>query len=139
MRPGAWIGRSQRCCGSVLLGTGPVAMGGLRPAAPPGSLVDAEREVGLRSDLSTSVLLDCPAGGTSTMPRLRVGVLGLSHDHVWSNLQSLAAGDLGQFAAVADPDPSLRERATRAHGGVETHATFDALLERRDLDAVLVF
>jgi predicted dehydrogenase len=73
------------------------------------------------------------------MPRLRVGVLGLSHDHVWSNLQSLAAGDLGELVAAADPDPRLRARATGAHGGVQTHDAFDALLGRRDLDAVLVF
>ena len=44
------------------------------------------------------------------MARLNVGVLGLSHDHVWSNLAALTAGDLGRLAAVAEPDASLRER-----------------------------
>ena len=73
------------------------------------------------------------------MTRLRVGVLGLSHDHVWSNLAALAAGDLGQLVAAADPDPRLRERLEATHGGVTALAGYDALLDRRDLDAVLVF
>jgi predicted dehydrogenase len=73
------------------------------------------------------------------MARLNVGVLGLSHDHVWGNLAALAAGDLGRLAAAADPNPRLRERLAAVHGGVALHDTFEALLERRDLDAVLVF
>ncbi len=71
--------------------------------------------------------------------RLRVGVLGLSHDHVWSNLAALAAGDLGRLVAAADPAPRLRDRLAREHGGVEPHDSYEALLDRQDLDAVLVF
>jgi predicted dehydrogenase len=71
--------------------------------------------------------------------RLRVGVLGLSHDHVWGNLAAVAAGDLGTVVAVAEPDPALRERLAREHGGAATHATYEALLERTDLDAVFLF
>ena len=73
------------------------------------------------------------------MARLRVGVLGLSHDHVWPNLAAVAASDCGRLVAAADPDPRLRERLRRVHGDAQTHATYDALLERRDLDAVFVF
>jgi predicted dehydrogenase len=71
--------------------------------------------------------------------RLRVGVLGLSHDHVWANLAAIAGGAHGALAAVAEPDPRLRERLAREHGGVAALADFDALLDRRDLDAVLCF
>jgi predicted dehydrogenase len=71
--------------------------------------------------------------------RLRVGVLGLSHDHVWANLAALVAGEYGTLVAAADPDPHLRERLARIHGGVATHTSYDALLERKDLDAVFVF
>ena len=71
--------------------------------------------------------------------RLRVGVLGLSHDHVWANLAALAAGDLGALAAVSEPDPELRARLARAHPGVALHEAHEALLERRDLDAALAF
>jgi predicted dehydrogenase len=74
-----------------------------------------------------------------TMARLNVGVLGLSHDHVWANLAAVAAGEHGRLVAAAEPDRELRERFQKLHGGVATHETFDALLERRDLDAVIVF
>ena len=73
------------------------------------------------------------------MSKLRVGVLGLSHDHVWGNLAAIAGGDLGRVVAAADPDPRLRERLTETHGGAEALRSHDALLDRRDLDAVLVF
>jgi predicted dehydrogenase len=73
------------------------------------------------------------------MARLNIGVLGLSHDHVWSNLPSIAANDRARLVAAAEPDPALRDKLQTLHGGVATHETFEALLERRDLDAVLVF
>src|SRR5262249_32855017 len=71
--------------------------------------------------------------------RLRVGVLGLSHDHVWGNLAAIATSDLGQVVAAAEPTPRLRERFARDHGGADVHPSYDALLDRRDLDAVSVF
>lgn len=71
--------------------------------------------------------------------RLRVGVLGLSHDHVWGNLAAIATGDLGRLVAAAEPVPRLRERFAHDHGAADVHSTYDALLDRRDLDAVLVF
>src|SRR3989442_630113 len=73
------------------------------------------------------------------MARLRVGVLGLNHDHVWGNLAALNGNDRGQAVAAADPDPRLRERLAREHGGVEALPSYDTLLERADLDAVLIF
>ena len=73
------------------------------------------------------------------MARLNIGVLGLSHDHVWSSLAALAGGDLGRLVAAADPDPQLRERLQGLHGDAVVHETFEALLDRRDLDAVFVF
>ena len=71
--------------------------------------------------------------------RLRVGVLGLSHDHVWANLRSVVEGELGALTAVAEPDALLRARLGREYGGVAVLATYEALLERTDLDAVLLF
>lgn len=73
------------------------------------------------------------------MARLRVGILGLSHDHVWPNLAALAAGGLGELVAVAEPDPLLRERVRGLSAGVATHERYEALLDRQDLDAALVF
>ena len=73
------------------------------------------------------------------MTRLRVGVAGLSHDHVWSNLAAVANGMFGQLVAAVDPDPRLRARLEQTHGGVQTHSAYDDFLARTDLDAVLVF
>ena len=71
--------------------------------------------------------------------RLRVGVLGLSHDHVWGNLAAIETGNLGRVVAAAEPASRLRERFARDHGSSDLHPTYDALLDRRDLDAVIVF
>jgi len=73
------------------------------------------------------------------MTLLNVGVLGLSHDHVWLSLAALNAGTLGRLVAVAEPDPLLRERLHGLYADAALYATFDDLLERRDLDAVFVF
>jgi predicted dehydrogenase len=73
------------------------------------------------------------------MMPLNVGVLGLSHDHVWPNLAALKAGALGRLVAVAEPDPRLRERLHALYADAALCSTFDDLLERSDLDAVLVF
>jgi predicted dehydrogenase len=73
------------------------------------------------------------------MMPLNVGVLGLSHDHVWPNLAALEAGALGRLVAVAEPDPLLRERLHGLYADAALYATFDDLLERRDLDAVFLF
>jgi predicted dehydrogenase len=70
---------------------------------------------------------------------LRVGVLGLSHDHIWPNLKALAAGSVGRLAVVAEPDPALRARLAKEHGEVETTESFDDLLERGDIDAMFVY
>src|SRR5262245_55180643 len=68
------------------------------------------------------VLLEWPAMGA-----LRIGVLGLHHDHVWGNLAALAAGSLGRLIAVAEPDAVLRERLARIDGGVAVHGAYDEL------------
>lgn len=73
------------------------------------------------------------------MARLAVGVLGLSHDHVWANLAALHGGEGGRLVAAAEPDAELRTRVERLYGGLAVHESFDGLLERRDLDAVMVF
>jgi predicted dehydrogenase len=70
---------------------------------------------------------------------LRIGVAGLSHDHVVQNLRALADSGLGRLVAAADPDPVLRERLASAHGGVEVFPEYETLLDRTDLDAVFVY
>jgi predicted dehydrogenase len=73
--------------------------------------------------------------------RIRVGVLGLSHDHVWRNLDGLAELDTAELVGVAEPDEALRAQFRQRFGDNKLILTdFDALLEpRHELDAVYAF
>jgi predicted dehydrogenase len=70
--------------------------------------------------------------------RTRIGVLGLSHDHVWDNLRALGESPEGLLAAVADPDPELREKV-RSSGCEQVFEDPVGLLDAVELDAVWVF
>ena len=58
---------------------------------------------------------------------------------MWDHLAVLATSDLGEVGAGSEPDPVLRQHLPPRHGGVRTHETHGALLERADLDGVRVF
>lgn len=68
----------------------------------------------------------------------RIGVLGLTHDHVWGNLADLAASRLGTLIAAADPHPALRQKI-QAEYGAQVFAEYETMLDRTELDAVYVF
>ncbi len=68
----------------------------------------------------------------------RIGVAGLTHDHVWGNLDNLAASDTGHLAAVADPNPPLRDRVTQQYG-CAAYADYREMVDRESLDALYVF
>jgi predicted dehydrogenase len=69
---------------------------------------------------------------------IRVGVLGLTHDHVWDNLKQLAAAKGAEIAGAADPNEELRERVQREYG-CPVHEDYLEFLDQTDLDAVYVF
>ena len=69
---------------------------------------------------------------------IRIGVLGLHHDHVWSNLEELAALDHGRIVAAADPNEPLRDQV-RGQFGCDVHDDYRALLEDDGIDAVYIF
>lgn len=68
----------------------------------------------------------------------RIGVLGLTHDHVWPNLRDLLGTRHGLFTAAADPNKPLLERA-KAEFDCATYKDFNALLSKERLDAVYLF
>jgi predicted dehydrogenase len=70
--------------------------------------------------------------------KLRVGVLGLTHDHVWKELRDLATCDAGVLVAAADPNPALRERI-RSFGCEQVFDDYSNMLDAVELDAVYVF
>lgn len=65
-------------------------------------------------------------------------MLGLTHDHVWGNLENLAADENGELAAVADPNQPLLERVKQDHC-CATYSDYREMVERESLDAVYVF
>jgi predicted dehydrogenase len=70
---------------------------------------------------------------------IRIGVLGMTHDHVWSNLRDLQASPLGVLAAAADPHPELRQQVQRELGCAQVFASYEEMLNSVELDAVYVF
>ncbi|MAS96301.1 MAG: oxidoreductase [Verrucomicrobiales bacterium] len=68
----------------------------------------------------------------------RIGVLGLHHDHVWSNVQELVATGQVELVGAADTDPELLEKY-RAEFPGKTYDSYEALLENEDLTAVYIF
>ncbi len=74
------------------------------------------------------------------MARVRIGVLGLTHDHVWGNLDRLVQLERAELVGAAEPDPGLREKFRQRYGDRVTVADYEALLEGRyALQAVFIF
>lgn len=75
-----------------------------------------------------------------TTAKIRVGVLGLTHDHIWGNLDSLVKLDQAELVGVAEPDETLREKFRSRYGAKIISPDYAALLGgRHDLQAVFVF
>jgi predicted dehydrogenase len=70
--------------------------------------------------------------------RLRIGVIGLIHDHVWDNLAHLAAAAGAELAAVADANEPLRQRVADKYG-CPTYESAEQMVEAESLDAVYVY
>ncbi len=70
---------------------------------------------------------------------LQVGVLGMTHDHVWSNLRDLQNSTLGHLVAAADPHESLRTKVQATTGCERVYTHAEEMLDREELDAVYVF
>ncbi|MBC9889007.1 MAG: Gfo/Idh/MocA family oxidoreductase [Opitutae bacterium] len=69
---------------------------------------------------------------------LKIGALGLIHDHVWSNLAALANCDGAELVAASDSNEPLTARVSREYC-CRTYATHEELLDSEQLDAVYVF
>lgn len=69
---------------------------------------------------------------------LRFGIVGMSSDHVWNMGDGLAALPEVQLVAGAEPYAELREQATQRWGLQQTYDDYTTMLEREQLDAILV-
>lgn len=69
---------------------------------------------------------------------IRLGVIGLSHDHVWDNLPLAIEHDGLEVVAVADHDESLRDRAQQLTD-CEAYQDPTDLLDRGEIDGLYLF
>ncbi len=69
---------------------------------------------------------------------LRIGIMGLSHDHVWDFIAHAKSNTTVQIVAAADADSDLRAKAERT-GITKTHPDPFKMLEKNELDAVAIF
>ena len=70
---------------------------------------------------------------------IRVGVMGLTHDHVWENLAELGATKLGRLVAAADPNAELLEKVRQETGCSQTFDSYADMLDEVELDAVYIY
>lgn len=69
---------------------------------------------------------------------LKIGILGLSHDHVWDNLPFLVSHEAMELVAAADPNEPLTARIATEYG-CKTYHSADELLNSGQLDAAYIF
>ena len=70
---------------------------------------------------------------------LRIGVLGMAHDHLWDVLGPLAEVDGVELVGGADPDPVLRDRFKEKSDCRTVYDDFETLIDREKPDGVLVY
>jgi predicted dehydrogenase len=70
---------------------------------------------------------------------IRVGVIGLVHDHIWDNLPALKAHPSAQIVAVADSNPELLTRFEEEYNCSATYEEYEDLLQEEELDAVYIY
>jgi len=71
--------------------------------------------------------------------KVRVGVLGLVHDHVWGELRHLQELDSTELIAAADPHEPLTKRFSERTGIENTYSEYVELLNHEKLDAVFAY
>lgn len=70
---------------------------------------------------------------------IKVAVLGMAHDHLWSNLKDLAAQEGASLVGGADPDPVLQDRFRERTACEQVYGEYEALLDAQTPDAAFVF
>jgi predicted dehydrogenase len=72
------------------------------------------------------------------MADIRVAVLGMAHDHLWTNLKQLDELEGAELVAGADADPRLLEQFAES-GCDATYDDYESLLDEVKPDAVFAF
>jgi predicted dehydrogenase len=72
------------------------------------------------------------------MEKIRLGVVGLVHDHVWGLLNEFKELKEAEIVAAADKNKPLLQKAKDLFGLSSTYEDYIAMFSREKLDAVLV-
>jgi len=70
---------------------------------------------------------------------IRVGILGLTHDHIWGNLDDLNKSSLGKLVAAADPNGPLLEKIRDEYSCEHVFESYEDMLDEGGLDAVYIY
>ncbi len=73
------------------------------------------------------------------MVPIRIGILGLTHDHIWGNLDDLNNTSTGKLVAAADPNGPLLEKIRDEYGCGQVFDSYESMLDEAGLDAVYVY
>jgi predicted dehydrogenase len=72
------------------------------------------------------------------MPKiLKIGVVGLVHDHVWGILSQFAKIEGAKVTCAADVNPPLLEKVKGQ--GLKTYESYEDMFSKENLDAVIVY
>jgi len=71
--------------------------------------------------------------------KLRLGVLGLVHDHIWGELERLQKMEDVELVGAADPHEPLLDRFRQRTGVHKTYREYAELLDREQPEAVLAY
>ena len=70
--------------------------------------------------------------------KLRFGIAGMTSDHVWGMGDGLVSLPEVELVAAAEPYVELRQQGAKRWGFERTYADAEAMLEREELDAIMV-
>ena len=70
--------------------------------------------------------------------KLRIGLLGLTHDHIWDHLPALTASENAELVAAVDPNEPLLKRVAN-ETGCRTYESLEQLADAEELDGVFVY
>jgi scyllo-inositol 2-dehydrogenase (NADP+) len=79
------------------------------------------------------------AAARAEVPKTRLAVVGLDHDHVWGLLEDIVKEPDAELVAIADPHPELVERARkRVPASVRFFSDYVKMLDDAKPEAVIV-
>lgn len=71
--------------------------------------------------------------------KVKLGVVGLVHDHVWGILRELRELSNAEIISAADVNEPLLSKIRREYGVKRTYRNYEELLKKEDVEAILVY